>query len=38
MKWATWEHAGVDRMGCIWLIRGTLVQDAQYAQLAAEAK
>jgi hypothetical protein len=21
MKWVTWEHVGVDRMGCAWLIR-----------------
>lgn len=21
MKWVTWEHVGVDRIGCAWLIR-----------------
>lgn len=21
MKWVTWEHVGIDRIGCAWLIR-----------------
>src|SRR5512146_1562286 len=31
MKWVTWEHIGIDRMGCAWLIRRFLDQQAEFA-------
>ncbi len=31
MKWVTWEHVGVDRMGCAWLIRRFVDQEATFA-------
>ncbi len=30
MKWVTWEHVGVDRMACAWLIRRLLDQEAEF--------
>ena len=30
MKWATWQHIGVDRMACIWLIRRWIDPDAKF--------
>ena len=30
MKWVTWENIGVDRMGCIWLIRRWLDPNAEF--------
>lgn len=30
MKWVTWEHVGVDRMGCAWLIRRYIDPDAEF--------
>ena len=30
MKWVTWEHIGVDRMACIWLIRRWLDPNAEF--------
>ena len=30
MKWVTWEHIGVDRMACIWLIRGWIDPQAEF--------
>jgi hypothetical protein len=30
MTWVTWEHIGVDRMGCIWLIRRWLDPQAEF--------
>ena len=30
MKWVTWEHVGVDRMGCAWLIRKHIDQEATF--------
>ncbi len=30
MTWVTWEHIGVDRMGCIWLIRRWIDAKAQF--------
>ena len=29
MKWVTWEHVGVDRIGCAWLIRRFVDADAE---------
>lgn len=30
MKWVTWKHIGVDRMGCIWLIRRWIDRKAEF--------
>lgn len=30
MKWVTWEHVGVDRIGCAWLIRKYLDPHAEF--------
>lgn len=30
MKWVTWENIGVDRMGCAWLIRRWIDQEAEF--------
>jgi len=30
MKWVTWEHVGVDRMACAWLIRRFIDPDATF--------
>lgn len=30
MKWVTWEHVGVDRIGCAWLIRREIDSQAQF--------
>ena len=30
MKWVTWEKIGVDRMGCIWLIRRWIDPNAEF--------
>lgn len=30
MKWVTWEDIGVDRMGCIWLIRRWIDPKAKF--------
>lgn len=31
MKWVTWEHIGVDRMACIWLILRFIDPEAEFA-------
>lgn len=31
MKWVTWEHVGVDRIGCAWLIRKFIDPKARFA-------
>jgi hypothetical protein len=31
MRWVTWEHVGVDRMGCAWLIRRWLDPEALFS-------
>ena len=31
MKWVTWQHIGVDRMACIWLIRRWIDSDSQFS-------
>lgn len=30
MKWVTWEHVGVDRIGCAWLIRKHIDSKAKF--------
>lgn len=30
MKWVTWEHVGVDRMACVWLIGRFIDPDASF--------
>jgi hypothetical protein len=30
MKWVTWEHVGVDRMACAWLIRKHIDPGAKF--------
>jgi hypothetical protein len=30
MKWVTWEHVGVDRMACAWLIRKQIDPKARF--------
>ncbi len=30
MKWVTWEHIGVDRMGCAWLIQRFIDPQAEF--------
>ena len=30
MKWVTWQHVGVDRMACAWLIRKTIDPQAEF--------
>lgn len=30
MKWVTWEHVGVDRMACAWLIRRFIDPSAEF--------
>ena len=30
MKWVTWKHIGIDRMGCIWLIRRWIDPKAEF--------
>ena len=30
MKWITWKNIGVDRMGCIWLIRRWIDPQAEF--------
>ncbi len=35
MKWVTWEHIGVDRMGCAWLIQRFIDQQAEFTFIAS---
>jgi hypothetical protein len=35
MKWVTWEHVGVDRMACAWLITKYLDQEAEFVFVPA---
>jgi hypothetical protein len=37
MKWVTWEHVGVDRMGCAWLIRKHIDPKAEFLFIAKGA-
>jgi hypothetical protein len=38
MKWVTWEHVGVDRMACAWLIRKYLDPEAEFLFIPEGAK
>ena len=38
MKWVTWENIGVDRMGCIWLIRRWVDTKAEFIFVPAQSK
>ena len=38
MKWVTWENIGVDRMGCIWLIRRWIDANAEFLFIPAKEK
>lgn len=38
MKWVTWEHIGVDRMACIWLIGRWIDEKAQFLFVPAGTK
>ena len=31
MKWVTWQHIGIDRMACIWLIRRWIDPNAEFS-------
>jgi hypothetical protein len=35
MKWVTWEHIGIDRMGCAWLIRRSVDAQAEFVFIPA---
>jgi hypothetical protein len=35
MKWVTWEHIGIDRMGCAWLIRRFIDKQAEFVFIPA---
>jgi hypothetical protein len=35
MKWVTWEHVGVDRMACAWLIRKFIDPQAEFVFVPA---
>src|SRR5215212_6615056 len=35
MKWVTWENVGIDRMGCAWLIRRFIDQEAEFVFIPA---
>lgn len=38
MKWVTWENIGVDRMGCMWLIRRWIDPQAEFLFVPAGRK
>lgn len=38
MKWVTWEHVGVDRMACAWLIRRQIDPKAKFLFIPAGQK
>ena len=38
MKWVTWEQIGVDRMGCIWLIRRWIDPKAEFLFIPANTQ
>jgi hypothetical protein len=38
MKWVTWEHVGVDRMACAWLIRRFIDPAAEFLFVPASQK
>ena len=38
MKWVTWEHVMVDRMGCAWLIKRFIDPEAEFLFVPAGHK
>ncbi len=38
MIWVTWEHIGVDRMGCIWLIQRWIEPQARFVFVPVGAR
>jgi hypothetical protein len=38
MKWVTWQHIGVDRMACIWLIKRKINPEAEFIFVPAGSK
>jgi hypothetical protein len=38
MKWLTWKNIGVDRMGCIWLIRRWIDPQAEFTFISSGEK
>jgi hypothetical protein len=38
VKWVTWEHVGVDRMGCAWLIKRFIDPQAEFYFVSANEK
>jgi hypothetical protein len=36
VKWVTWEHIGIDRMGCAWLIQRFLDPQAEFLFIPTE--
>mgnify|MGYP000862982844 FL=1 len=38
MKWVTWQHIGVDRMACIWLIKRNIDPEAEFIFIPAGSK
>ena len=37
MKWVTWEHVGIDRIGSAWLIRRFVDPDAEFVFILRDA-
>jgi hypothetical protein len=37
MKWVTWQNVGIDRMGCIWLIRKHIDPKAEFVFVPEDA-
>jgi len=38
MKWITWQHIGVDRMACIWLIKRNIDPEAEFIFIPTGSK
>jgi hypothetical protein len=38
MKWLTWQNVGIDRMGCVWLIKKYLDPQAEFEFIPAGQK
>jgi len=38
VKWLTWEHVGIDRMGCAWLIQRFIDPQAEFQFIPAGRK
>lgn len=37
MKWVTWEHVGIDRMGCAWLVKKYIDRNAEFLFIPRQA-